>query len=198
MKTINNLPCYIAEITDLEEGVFDISLVDDPAVKRDFVLFAKDKMTFSVQDPEKRIVSGVVMLADTPIYRRSPKLGEYYLIFTKETIELMVEKMSAENKLNNITLNHNGELVDGVVLVELFLKDSTRGINPTYLQDIPEGSLIASYKVENEALWSLIKSGEFKGFSITGLFSVVPEDEPSELDDIMNLIHQVKGKYGLK
>ena len=173
MKTINGLPCYIAEITGLDEGIFDISLVENPAVKRDFVLFNQDKMNFSVQDEEKRIISGVVMLADVPIYRKSPSVGEYYIVFTRETIEVMVEKMSLEGKLNNITLNHNGELVDGVTLVELFIKDSSKGLNPTYLPDVTEGSLIASYKVENENVWNLIKAGEFKGFSLSGLFSTI-------------------------
>lgn len=194
MRTINGLPCYIAEITNLEEGILDISLVDDPATRQDFVLFSQDKMNFSVQNEEKRIISGVVMSADVPIYRKSPSAGEYYIIFTRDTIELMVEKMSLEGKLNNITLNHNGELVEGVTLVELFIKDSSKGLNPTYLQDVTEGSLIASYKVENEEIWNLIKAGEFRGFSLSGLFSAYP-DSSNDLDDILNLLDQVKAKY---
>lgn len=199
MKTVNGLPCYIANISSLEEGIWDISLVEDPAVKRDFVLFQdQEELKFSIQDEEKRIISGVVMLADTPLYRRSPKLGEYYIVFTRETIEKMVEKMSLENKLNNITLNHDGELVPGVTLVELFLKDSSRGLDPTYLKDVTEGSLIASYKVENEEVWSQVKSGEFKGFSLTGLFSAFPAEERSSLDEVLDLINQVKAKYSIK
>lgn len=198
MKTINGLPCYIAQITNIDEGILDISLVEDPAVRRDFVLFSQDKMTFSVQDPEKRIISGVVMLANTPIYRRSPENGEYYIIFTPEVIETMVEKMSLEGKLNNITLNHNGQLVEGVTLVELFIKDSSKGINPNYLQDVTEGSLIASYKVENEEIWDLVKAGEFKGFSLSGIFSAFPEEEPNDLDNILDLLAQLKAKYSLK
>lgn len=200
MKTINGLPCYIAEITDLEEGILDISLVEDPAVKRDFVLFSQDKMNFSVQNEEKRIISGVVMLADTPIYRKSPSVGEYYIIFTRDTIELMVEKMSLEGRLNNITLNHDGQLVEGVTLVELFIKDSSKGLNPSYLPDVTEGSLIASYKVENEDIWNLVKAGEFKGFSLSGLFTASPtlDEQPSDLDSILELLDQVKAKYSLK
>lgn len=196
MRTFNNLPLYVAEITDPAEGIFDISLVEDPAVKRDFVLFKdQEELTFQVQDESKRIISGVVMLADTPIFRRSPSLGEYYIVFSKDTIELMVEKMSLENKLNNITLNHDGQLVEGVTLMELFFKDSSRGLNPSYLKDVPEGSLVASYKVENDRVWDLVKAGEFKGFSLTGLFSVMLPPEENSLDDILNLLEEVKAKY---
>lgn len=199
MRTFNNLPLYVAEITDPAEGIFDISLVEDPAVKRDFVLFKdQEELTFQVQDESKRIISGVVMLADTPIFRRSPSLGEYYIVFSKDTIELMVEKMSLENKLNNITLNHDGQLVEGVTLMELFFKDSSRGLNPSYLKDVPEGSLVASYKVENDRVWDLVKAGEFKGFSLTGLFSVMLPPEENSLDDVLNLLEEVKAKYKLK
>lgn len=194
MKTINGLPVYIAQIDNSEEGILDISLVDYPAVKRDFVLFSQDKMNFSIQSEEKRIISGVVMLADTPIYRKSPTAGEYYIVFTRDIIEMMVEKMSFEGKLNNITLNHDGQLVEGVTLVELFIKDSSKGLNPTYLPDVTEGSLIASYKVENEDIWNQIKAGEFRGFSLSGIFSAIPSlDQP--LDDILDLLYQLKAKY---
>ena len=194
MKTIKGLPVYIAQIDNSEEGILDISLVDYPAVKRDFVLFSQDKMNFSIQSEEKRIISGVVMLADTPIYRKSPTAGEYYIVFTRDIIEMMVEKMSFEGKLNNITLNHNGQLVEGVTLVELFIKDSSKGLNPTYLPDVTEGSLIASYKVENEDIWNQIKAGEFRGFSLSGIFSAIPSlDQP--LDDILDLLYQLKAKY---
>ena len=194
MKTINGLPVYIAQIDNSEEGILDISLVDYPAVKRDFVLFSQDKMNFSIQNEEKRIISGVVMLADTPIYRKSPTAGEYYIVFTRDIIEMMVEKMSFEGKLNNITLNHNGQLVEGVTLVELFIKDSSKGLNPNYLPDVTEGSLIASYKVENVDIWNQIKAGEFRGFSLSGIFSAIPSlDQP--LDDILDLLYQLKAKY---
>ena len=194
MKTINGLPVYIAQIDNSEEGILDISLVDYPAVKRDFVLFSQDKMNFSIQSEEKRIISGVVMLADTPIYRKSPTAGEYYIVFTRDIIEMMVEKMSFEGKLNNITLNHNGQLVEGVTLVELFIKDSSKGLNPNYLPDVTEGSLIASYKVENVDIWNQIKAGEFRGFSLSGIFSAIPSlDQP--LDDILDLLYQLKAKY---
>ena len=194
MKTINGLPVYIAQINNTEEGILDISLVDCPAINRDFVLFSQDKVNFSIQNEEKRIISGVVMLADTPIYRKSPTAGEYYIVFTRDIIEMMVEKMSFEGKLNNITLNHNGQLVEGVTLVELFIKDSSKGLNPTYLPDVTEGSLIASYKVENEDIWNQIKAGEFRGFSLSGIFSAIPSiDQP--LDDILDLLYQLKAKY---
>lgn len=193
MKTFKGLPVYIAQIDNSEEGILDISLVDYPATRQDFVLFAQENMKFSIQDESKRIISGVVMQADQPIYRNSPKFGEYYIVFTPETIKEMVLKMFQEGKQNNVSIMHNGDLVEGITLLELFIKDEKKGINPNYLEGVTDGSVIASYKVENETLWNRIKSGEFRGFSLTGLFSAYPE--PSDLDSVLDLLTQLEAKY---
>jgi len=142
-----NLPIYYAEITSDDEGIFSISLVDFPATQRNFVCFNEDKaiQLFSVQDEEEHIVSGVVMSANTPIYRRDEKGFEYFIVYKPETIKLMAEKMLKDNTQNQVDLMHNGELIGSVNLIELFIKDSSKGINPSYMEDVPDGSLMATY-----------------------------------------------------
>lgn len=187
-----SLPIFYAEITSEDEGIFAISLVDFPATQRNFLCFNEDKViqTFSIQDEEERIVSGVVMSANTPIYRRDSNGFEYYLVFTPETIKLMAEKMLKDNTQNQVDIEHNGELIGSVNLIELFIKDSSKGIVPTYMKDIPDGSLMATYKVRDEKIWEAIKSGELNGFSLAGLFSIKQED--SEEKDLQEILSQIK------
>lgn len=187
-----SLPIFYAEITSEDEGIFAISLVDFPATQRNFLCFNEDKViqTFSIQDEEERIVSGVVMSANTPIYRRDSNGFEYYLVFTPETIKLMAEKMLKDNTQNQVDIEHNGELIGSVNLIELFIKDSSKGIVPTYMEDIPDGSLMATYKVRDEKIWEAIKSGELNGFSLAGLFSIKQED--SEEKDLQEILSQIK------
>ncbi len=45
-----------------------------------------DRQNFVIQDEDQQIISGPLMLADTPIYRNDHN-GEYYVVFTKETIK---------------------------------------------------------------------------------------------------------------
>jgi hypothetical protein len=92
--TIYGLPVYDATITDDADGMLRVSLVDAPAVCSDFIALAAQKpvQLFTVQDEEKRIVRGVIMRADFPIYRRDDQLGEYYIIYTADTIRQMAEK----------------------------------------------------------------------------------------------------------
>ena len=101
--TIGGIPVYDAIITDDGTGMMKISLVDDPAVMSNFQAFdASRKMQmYSVTDEEKRLVRGVVMRADFPIYRRDERMGEYYIIYKADTIRQMAEKYLAESRQND-------------------------------------------------------------------------------------------------
>ena len=59
-----------------------------------------EKKKFAIQDEEERIVSGALMLADTPIYRNDSN-GEYYVVFTKDTIKRLLKNIS--RKVTKIT-----------------------------------------------------------------------------------------------
>lgn len=166
------LPIYEALIDDFDAGIYKISLVDLPAVESDFVYFNKQKeqVNFAIENEEQRMVTGVIMRAEFPIYRVSEGIGEYYMKFSKETIKKMVEKMMSDKTFNNINLQHeDGSDVEGVNLVEIFIKDSEKGISPKGFEEIEEGSLFATYKIENDEIWNEIKAGTFKGFSIEAL-----------------------------
>lgn len=171
---IKGIPVFDACIDNIEDGIYRISLVDDPAVESKFMFFSKQKeMKYSIQDEEKRLVSGVLMRADFPIYRYDEDFGEYYIRYTKETIRAMAEKMMVDNTFNNVNIMHeDGTDVEGVNLVELFIKDSSKGISPAGFPEIEEGSLFATYKVNNDEIWEKIKDGTFMGFSIEGIFDL--------------------------
>lgn len=169
------IPIYEAMINEPIEGIYKISLVDAPAVESNFYFFNKQdkELKYSIQNEEQRIVFGVLMRADYNIYRRDEQFGEYYIRYSKDTIKKMAEKMLADGTQNNINLFHaDGTDVEGVNLLELFIKDSTKGINPVGFENIEEGSLFCSYKVENDSIWDAIKDGTFLGFSLEGIFSV--------------------------
>lgn len=190
-----SLPIFEALVEGVDEGIYTISLVDFPATQKNFVCFNENKaiQQFSIQDDEQHIVSGVVMSANTPIYRRNEDGFEYYLVYKPETIRLMAEKMLLDNAQNQIDILHNGQLIKGVNLVELFIKDSSKGINPSYLDDVPEGSLLASYKVRDNEIWEAIKSGKLNGFSLAGLFSIEKEDsEEKELQEILSQLKKLR------
>lgn len=173
--TINGIPLFNALITDWETGMYAISLVDRPAVESDFLKFADEQKMplYCVADEERKIVRGVIMRADFPIYRRSEEMGEYYIVFSADTIRTMAEKYLADYNQNNITLHHiAGSYAEGINLVQYFLKDTAQGINPMGFENIENGSLFAEFQIHDEMLWEQIKAGTFKGFSLEGVFAL--------------------------
>lgn len=162
------LPVYKIRIDmdDDSTGLTAISLVDYPAVEKDFLLFDKQELLFKADD-DKQIISGIALLADTPIYRRNEH-GEFYVVFEKDTIRQLVEKYSKQGLLNVVNLQHKADtFVKDVYMIESYLIDKQRGICPVEFQDVKDGSWFVSYYVEDKQLWNEIKNGDiFNGFSV--------------------------------
>lgn len=174
--TYNNLPLYEVYIdtSDNESGMFVVSLVDDPAVERNFLAFNDNKkvLSYSIANEEQQKVFGLIMSCDTPIYRRDEKGFEYYITYNRKTIEMMAEKYFKMGLQNNVDTMHNFELEEGITLTQMFIKDSSKGVNPLGFEDVNDGSLFAEYHIENADVWNAIKEGTFKGFSLAGQFYV--------------------------
>ena len=187
--TIGGIPVYDAIISDEETGMFRISLVDDPAVMSNFQAFDAHKkpMMYAIQDEEKRLVRGCIMRSDFPIYRRDEKMGEYYVIYKAEEIRKMAEKYLLEGRQNDVNLMHQeGSDVDGVQMVQYFIKGD--GIQVDGFDDCADGSLFGEFHVVNDDIWAEIKAGTYKGFSLEGVFDLVPEQNKDEIQEIVDLL----------
>lgn len=185
MVTIGGIPVFDALITDEETGMMKISLVDDPAVMSDFLAFDNTRrmQMYSVTDDEKRLVRGVVMRADFPIYRRDERMGEYYVIYKPETIRAMAEKYLAESRQNDVNVMHSTD-VDGVQMVQWFIKGD--GVTVSGFEDIADGSLFAEFHILNDEVWKAVKDGTYKGFSLEGLFDLSPERDKTQVEEIVD------------
>lgn len=185
--TIGGIPVYNAIISDAETGMFKISLVDDPAVMSNFQAFDKQKIPqmYAIQDEEKRLVRGVVMRADFPIYRRDDKMGEYYIIYKADQIRIMAEKYLAESRQNDVNVMHKKDSdVDGVQMVQYFIKGD--GVFVEGFDECADGSLFAEFHIINDDVWNEIKAGTYKGFSLEGVFDMQPETDADEIQDIVD------------
>lgn len=189
-----NKRIFYVTINDDTEGMRAISLVKRPAVEVDFLCFDEQKPVKLKFNEEERVITGVVCLADTPIYRYTEGFGEWWCVFTKETIKKMIIKYSKDGLLNSVNLQHNNnQYVDGVVMFESYLVNKDRGICPNEFADIPEGSWISSFKIENDEVWEEIKEGRtLKGFSLEIVCDLV-EEKTNSLDEIDELINEILG-----
>lgn len=185
MMTFKNLPLYriVVDPNDPESGMTCISMVDSPAIQTDFLCFEKEeKMAFAVQDADKHIVTGPAIIANMPIYRYSPQLNEYYVVFDEETIDNIILKYSKLGLWNEVSLQHDGHNINSAIMIEFYKKDSKTGIVPKEYEDVADGSLFVSYKITDEELWNQIKNGDdIKGFSIEITADLEATDE--QIDD---------------
>lgn len=196
------IPVYLIDINldDESTGMGAISFVEDPAIESNFLCFEKEKkpMMFQVENEMEHKVTGCAIWCDKPIYRYDPTIGEYYVVFNKETIDKIVHKYAKQGLNNLVDLQHDGKMIDGVVMVEYFIKDTEKGINPKGFEDIADGSLFVTYKIEDEKLWNEIiaPDSEFKGFSIEINADIVPtneyvEEENDADEEFMNWLDEL-------
>ena len=177
----NNIPTLRATFdpTNPLEGMFVVSLVEDPAIGSLFFPFAKtpsgeEKINLSILDAPQHKVIGCVLRADYPILRIDGE-GKYYnIVFDKETIYKLTQHFVKYNNTGNVSVLHNGVPIGGVELTQLFIKDKSKGIDPVGFDEVSDGSLFAEYKILNEEVWKGICNGVYRGFSIEGVFEVEP------------------------
>jgi len=190
------LPIFELVYKDETDGIEYIALVDAPAIERTFQAFSKDDKVFKFQADEKeeRVLRGAIMLADTPIYRNNKEFGEHYVVFRPDTIKKLVLDFFRKGRTGNVNLMHETE-VEGVFMFESMLIDRSKGIVPPEGFDgIPDGSWFGSFKVDNDEVWEkFIRTGEFTGFSIEGMFTYgqyrTAEQEKIEL--IIKIISEI-------
>ena len=131
--------------------------------------------TFSAVKDEEMIIAGPLMVPDKLIPRIDEETGEkYYVFFDAEGIKKLAYKMISAKLLDSVNIEHDPErTIDDVTLVETWIiEDKDKDKSTLYGYDLPVGTWMAKYKVNNVRLWNdYIKTGILNGFSVEGIFS---------------------------
>lgn len=158
----------------MDSETYAISLVEEPAIESDFVALAKEdeeKRQVFLESNEKHMVYGAALIPEKDIYRNNGE-QEYYINFSKESIEKMSQDFMKEYRQFEVKTDHD-EVANEVCVVESWLvsdaykdKSNALGIN------VPEGTWMVGMKVNNIETWDRIKAGELKGFSVESVVSL--------------------------
>ena len=160
---------YELILQDDEDGVFANSLVESPAIERDFVWLNKEVAFQSVSD-EKQLVAGPILVPNKKILRIDGEGKRYSVFFTPETIEMVARKFMKNKYGDSVTLEH-GAKTSGVYLTESWIiEQSAKDKSNIYGFTLPRGTWFGVYKVDDKNIWEKVKDGTFRGFSIEGLF----------------------------
>ena len=171
MKTTRIVELVVSD--DAEEFTIDaISLVSSPAIEENMVYFGKEKnnLTFAKVDEDKRMVVSPALIPNKQIFRYDPQTdSEYYVYFSPDTIRKAAEAYLKHNNHHKATYEHQ-DRVSGVLTVESWIKEGEQDKSKLYGFDLPNGTWFVKMRIDNDELWSKIKSGELKGLSIEGYF----------------------------
>lgn len=181
MEMYDGKPLLRLTIDGDEDGVNIISLVEFPAVERNFIQLSKE-VKLSLNEEKKELL-GVALIPDFPIYRRD-KQGEYYITFNAESIRKIAIDFYKKLNVNMADVEHSHNMENGITYFQSLIVDKENGICPAAFKDLPDGTWIIGCKIDNINVWDAVKNGTVKGFSIDGYFHSEQQDEKKTLDNL--------------
>lgn len=166
-----------------ETGVEAISIVESPAIESDFVALKDQEIKLAKVDEDKKILMGALLIPNKPIYRKGDE-GDYYIYFSKDTVQKASQLYLQNGYQHNSTLEHN-ETLQGLTLVESWLvEDEVQDKSRKYGLNVPVGTWMGAVKVNNNEIWQeYVKTNKVKGFSIEGYFADKMERPKDKIDE---------------
>jgi len=159
----------------LNKGVYGISLVENPAMEGLFIALSKDeKLQLKTVDEEQRILMGLVLEPNKPIYRNQNG-EEFNIIFNEETIKDLSYGFFKNNSHSNSTIEHDiDQNIKGVTFTESWIVENpTNDKSNNFGFSYPKGSWVAVMKVDSDEVWNdYVKTGKVQGFSIDAMLSL--------------------------
>jgi hypothetical protein len=162
-----DLPIYDIVLSDDNQGVGMISLVDDPAIQVNWIKLANQPQElFFKTDVDKQMLYGPFLIPNKLIYRFDETNGEYYVRFKKEQIEEIASKFNEDLNNKNINFMHTDEKVDAFVS-QNWIIENEQDKSKSLGFDLPEGTWFGGVKVKDSNFWTnKVKNEEVKGFSV--------------------------------
>ena len=174
-----------------DTGISAISFVEFPAIEENFIALNEHKVEMKTIDEDKRLVVGLALVPNKLIYRRNRGF-EYNITFSEQTVRRASEKYLKSLKLHNTTVAHETE-VEGVFLTESWIvEDPNNDKTNVYGLNAPKGAWAVAMRIDNDVLWNRIKSGDYLGFSIEGMFTEQEEFTSQEMSAMMEIAKLMK------
>jgi hypothetical protein len=173
LKKINEeaLPLYEIFINeDDETGMNLISVVEKPAIEIKGYAFSDIVELEFKQEEDKQIIVGPALIPNKKIRRQDEDGNMYFVFFSKETIEKMVEKFNRYGSNRKINVEHTDRMIDAFIMEDWIVEDQYYDKSKKYGFEVPVGTYMIKVKIEDKNFWMEEVKGNGKfGFSIEGL-----------------------------
>lgn len=175
---MDNLDLYKVVYNPAEsEGVYAISLVEDPAMEKFFIALSKEQEEVKLAvEGEKRLITGPVLIPNKKILRFDKGSNtEYNLVFGENEIRMFSQDFMKNDYQHNSTIGHDeNAAIQKLTFVESWIVEDSNNdkANALGFKDLPVGTWMASAYVEDNDTWDLIKSKKVRGFSIDSILNM--------------------------
>jgi hypothetical protein len=157
-------------IDDTMDEIFALSFVSDPAIEVHGTYFHKDKVQFR-EIKEEGLFVAPILVPNKRIFRMDGEGKPYEVFFSPETIKKLSQMYLKRKYQDSITIEHEDKVKD-VTLVESWIKESKlQDKSKLYGIDVPVGSWLGTFKIDNEEIKDKFRKGEISAVSIEGLFT---------------------------
>jgi len=158
---------------DETQGVYALSVVENPAMEDEWIALSEhpQKIELAEVSEDKRLLLGAALIPNKRIYRNIND-NEFEMFFKEETIERLSHNFFKQQKNNNSSLEHELKL-EGMSVVESWtVTDPKNDKSVNFGKEYPKGTWVTMMKVDNDDVWTKVKNGEIKGFSIDALLGL--------------------------
>lgn len=189
---MNVLPTYELRLDDTDSEVFAVSLVEFPAIERNWVAFSKQEEIKFALNEDQQILTGPALIPNMQIYRNQGG-REFNVFLNEDTIREAQMRFAKRNRQSNTTFQHEHPLEGNTVFESYIIKSEDHAIAVGF-PDLPVGTWMLSMHVESTEFWNeQVKTGKVKGFSIEAFFDMKPKQE--KMSKFNQMINWLKAKF---
>ncbi len=180
------------------EGVYAISLVDDPANSFHFITLSNDnKNVLKLANKAKQLLTGVVLVPNQKIYRRDENGKEYEIFFEADVIEKLSQDFLKNGFQSNSTYNHNDNIyLKNLSVVEQWIIEDPENdkSNALGFKNLPKGTWIVTFKLSDELWKEYVETNKVKGFSIDAFLDMekITMNNKNKKKKKMNLLKKLR------
>ena len=173
-KYFDIVELVISDMPGEEELAIDaISQVSDPAIQESAEFFNKKKnnLTLAKQTDEERVLISPALIPNKSIYRyNADEDKDFYVYFSEDTVRRASEMFLKYKNQHKATYEHERPVDDIYVMESWIIEDSKKDKSNLYGYDLPKSTWMVKMRINNDEVWTDLKSGKLTGLSIEGFF----------------------------
>lgn len=155
---------------ETEDGIFAISMVDDPAIQAWGTYFNKEEVRFAELETEENLFMAPILIPNREILRMDGEGNPYNVVIKPQTVKRLSQMYLEKKYQDQVTVEHQSK-VEGITLIESWIKESnTKDKSLLYNLNAPVGTWFGTFKIDNPEMREKFRKGEVSAVSIEGIF----------------------------